>query len=43
MTNNTDLAFTPALEQAQLIRDRSISPLELVKLYLVVCQFCFEE
>ena len=34
MTNNTDLAFTPALEQARLIRDRSISPLELVKLYL---------
>lgn len=29
-----DLAFTPALEQAQLIRDRQISPLELTELYL---------
>ncbi|MGK7876331.1 MAG: amidase [Xenococcaceae cyanobacterium] len=32
--NQVDLAFTPALELAQLIRDRKISPLELVKLYL---------
>lgn len=29
-----DLAFTPALEQAQLIRRREISPLELTQLYL---------
>ncbi|HAG81865.1 MAG TPA: amidase, partial [Cyanobacteria bacterium UBA12227] len=28
------LAFTPALDQAQLIRTRQISPLELVQLYL---------
>lgn len=32
--NSVDLAFIPALEQAQLIRDRKISPLELVQLYL---------
>jgi amidase len=32
--NKTDLAFTPALEQAQLIRDRQVSPLELVENYL---------
>ncbi len=32
--NSTDLAFTSALEQAQLIRDRQVSPLELVQLYL---------
>lgn len=32
--NLTDLAFTSALEQAQLIRDRQISPLELTELYL---------
>ena len=32
--NSTDLAFTPALEQAKLIRTRQISPLELVELYL---------
>jgi amidase len=32
--NLTDLAFTPALEQARLIRQREISPLELVELYL---------
>jgi amidase len=32
--NQTDLAFTPALELAQLIRDREISPLELVEIYL---------
>ncbi len=29
-----DLAFTPALEQARLIRSKEISPLELVELYL---------
>ncbi|PSB28003.1 amidase [Stenomitos frigidus] len=32
--NQTDLAFAPALEQAQLVRQREISPLELVELYL---------
>lgn len=32
--NGMDLAFTSALEQAQLIRQREISPLELVELYL---------
>ncbi|EAZ89318.1 amidase [Crocosphaera chwakensis] len=32
--NSVDLAFTPALKLAQLIRDRSISPLELTQLYL---------
>ncbi|MBD2771773.1 amidase [Iningainema tapete] len=32
--NSTDLAFTPALEQAQLIRNKVISPLELTQLYL---------
>ena len=32
--NKTDLAFTPALEQAQLIRKKQISPLDLVELYL---------
>lgn len=32
--NSTDLAFTPALEQARLIRQKEISPLELVELYL---------
>ena len=31
---NIDLAFTPALEQARLIRNREVSPLELVQLYL---------
>ncbi|MFM2431952.1 MAG: hypothetical protein RLZZ511_3165 [Cyanobacteriota bacterium] len=30
----TDLAFTPAIEQARLIRTRQISPLELTRLYL---------
>lgn len=30
----TDLAFTPALEQARLIRERLISPLELTQIYL---------
>ena len=29
-----DLAFLPALEQAQLIRHRQVSPVELVELYL---------
>ncbi len=32
--NSVDLAFAPALEQAQLIRSREVSPLELVELYL---------
>lgn len=32
--NSVDLAFTPALEQAQLVRNKEISPLELVELYL---------
>lgn len=32
--NPVDLAFTPALEQAGLIRRREISPLELVRVYL---------
>ncbi|MGA7933899.1 MAG: amidase [Kovacikia sp.] len=32
--NSTDLAFTPALQQAQLIRSKEISPLDLVQLYL---------
>lgn len=32
--NQTELAFAPALTQAQLIRDRVISPLELTQLYL---------
>jgi amidase len=32
--NSVDLAFTPALEQARLIRSKEISPLELTKLYL---------
>jgi len=32
--NQTDLAFMPALEQAQLIRRGEISPLELTQLYL---------
>jgi amidase len=32
--NPTDLAFASALEQAQLIRQRQVSPLELVELYL---------
>ncbi|MEC4817811.1 MAG: amidase [Scytonema sp. PMC 1069.18] len=32
--NQVDLAFTPALEQAQLIRRREVSPLELVQIYL---------
>ena len=32
--NETDLAFTPALELAQLIRRREVSPLELVEIYL---------
>jgi amidase len=32
--NKIDLAFTSALQQAQLIRDREISPIELVEIYL---------
>ncbi|MBD1808952.1 amidase [Microcoleus sp. FACHB-SPT15] len=32
--NKIDLAFAPALEQAQLIRQGEVSPLELVELYL---------
>lgn len=32
--NQVDLAFTPALEQARLIRNKEVSPLELVQLYL---------
>lgn len=32
--NLTDLAFTPALEQAKLVRNREVSPLELCELYL---------
>jgi amidase len=32
--NSVDLAFTPALEQARLIRCGEISPLELTQLYL---------
>ena len=32
--NQTDLAFMPALEQAQLIRRGELSPLELTQLYL---------
>jgi amidase len=31
--SSTDLAFTPAIEQARLIRSRQISPLELTQLY----------
>lgn len=30
----TDLAFTPALEQARLVRTKEVSPVELVELYL---------
>jgi amidase len=32
--NSVDLAFLPALHQAQLIRQREISPLELTEMYL---------
>jgi amidase len=32
--NETDLAFTPALEQARFIREKLVSPLELTELYL---------
>lgn len=34
MNSATDLAFTPALEQARLIREKIISPLELTQIYL---------
>ncbi len=30
----TDLAFTPALEQARLVRTKEVSPVDLVELYL---------
>ena len=30
----SDLAFTPAVEQARLIRERKVSPVELTELYL---------
>ncbi len=32
--SRVDLAFTPALEQARLIRNQEVSPVELVELYL---------
>ena len=32
--NATDLAFASALEQAQLIRERRVTPLELIQMYL---------
>ncbi|NEQ32304.1 MAG: amidase, partial [Leptolyngbya sp. SIO4C5] len=32
--NLTDLAFQPALQQAQLIRSGEVSPLALAELYL---------
>ena len=32
--NSTNLAFTSALEQAQLIKERQVTPLELTQLYL---------
>ena len=32
--DSVDLAFTPALDQARLIRHKEISPIELVQLYL---------
>lgn len=32
--NSTDLAFTAALEQAQLIREKVLSPLDVVEVYL---------
>lgn len=32
--NSTDLAFTPALEQARLIKERQVTPLELTEIYL---------
>ena len=31
--NATDLAFTSALEQAKLIKERQITPLELTQIY----------
>ncbi|MFB2923852.1 amidase [Aerosakkonema funiforme] len=34
IASKVDLAFTPALEQARLIRSKEISPLELVEVYL---------
>ncbi|HAX79790.1 MAG TPA: amidase [Cyanobacteria bacterium UBA11372] len=32
--NKIDLAFTPALEQARLVRTKEVSPVDLVELYL---------
>jgi len=32
--NPVDLAFLPALEQAKLIRNKEVSPLELTEVYL---------
>ncbi len=32
--NSTDLAFTSALEQAKLIKERQVTPLELTEIYL---------
>jgi amidase len=34
LMNKIDLAFTPALEQARLVRSKEVSPLDLVELYL---------
>jgi len=34
MTNATDLAFASTLEQAKLIKERKVTPLELTELYL---------
>lgn len=34
LNNSSDLAFTSALEQAQLIKERRLTPLELTELYL---------
>ncbi|MGD1922515.1 MAG: amidase [Pleurocapsa sp.] len=34
LKNSTDLAFSSALEQARLIKERQITPLELTELYL---------
>ena len=34
LNNSTDLAFTSALEQARLIKQRQVTPLELTELYL---------
>lgn len=34
LMNSVDLAFTPAIAQAQMVRHKEVSPLELVELYL---------